>query len=84
MVLRQKRVEFSLQVGNKLLSGGVLLVVTERRRFSIQAAKRHFLQRVSWLCHTWYGLNPLLLHIERSQLSLFKNVASIPSLHLVW
>lgn len=53
-----------------------LLVVTERTRSGIQAMEMSFLQRVSALSlrdrmRTLEGLSvePLLLHIERSQLS---------------
>ncbi|TWW78062.1 R2DM Retrovirus-related Pol polyprotein from type II retrotransposable element [Takifugu flavidus] len=67
-------------------------VMTERTRSQIQAAEMSFLRRVAGLnlrdrvrssdIREELGVEPLLLHIERSQLGWLRHLARMPSGHL--
>lgn len=71
-----------------LIYGHELLVVTERMRSRIQTMEMSFLQRVAVLSLRnrvkssiiWEGLRvePLLLHMERSQLMWFRHLTGMP------
>lgn len=71
-----------------LTNGHKLWSVTERSRFWIQAAGMSFLHRVesdkvrSLFVREGFGVEPLLLHIERSQMMWLGYLIVIPSGHL--
>ncbi|MDG2633017.1 hypothetical protein P7M35_24665, partial [Vibrio parahaemolyticus] len=77
-----------------LTYGHELWVVTERMRSRIQAAEMSFLRRVAGLSlrdrvrssdiREGLGVEPLLLHIERSQLRWFGHLVRMPSGRLPW
>lgn len=77
-----------------LTYGHELWVVTEKMRSRIQAAEMSFLRRVAGLSlrdrvrssdiREGLGVEPLLLHIERSQLRWFGHLVRMPSGRLPW